>query len=239
MAVLELREVTVRFGGLTAVWNVDMAIEAGEIHGLIGPNGAGKTTTFNVISGLQAPTSGRVILEDRDVTRLTPHRRARLGMGRTFQRLQLFGSMTVRENIEVAASLGNVDSGAAVDETLGRLGLGEFADNLAATIPTGVGRLVELGRVMVQGAKIVLLDEPSSGLSSEETAVVADLLRGIADEGTTILVVEHDVALVMDLCHRIDVLDFGAIIATGDPAQIRSDPAVRDAYLGPMYADGG
>jgi branched-chain amino acid transport system ATP-binding protein len=243
MAQLEVDEVIVRFGGNVAVDDVSLSAAPGRITGLIGPNGAGKTTLFNVITGLLTPSSGRIRLDDRDITKLPPYKRARLGIARTFQRLELFSVLTVRENIAVAAETrggwarerGN--TGTIVNEVLERVGLQECADERVDSLPTGTARLVELGRSIASRPKVLLLDEPASGQTEQETERFAALLRELADEGMTVVLVEHDVQLVMAVCNEICVLDFGRIIATGTPDEIRTNELVLAAYLGTKKAD--
>ncbi|HTW15426.1 MAG TPA: ABC transporter ATP-binding protein [Nocardioides sp.] len=241
MSLLEVDDVVVQFGGVTAVNHASFTAHAGRITGLIGPNGAGKTTCFNVISGLQRPTRGKVRFEGRAVTRLPVHRRSRRGMGRTFQRLEAFGSLSVRENVRVAFDIhrgpvGWVRPAAAdVDALLERVGIASYAAERADSIPTGTARLLELARCLAGRPKLLLLDEPSSGLDETETDAFGELLRELAAEGRAILMVEHDMDLVMGVCDDIHVLDFGSVIASGPPSLIRSDPAVQKAYLG--YSD--
>jgi ABC-type branched-subunit amino acid transport system ATPase component len=236
--VLRVEETSVHFGGLAALDLVDLDVAAGRITGLIGPNGAGKTTLFNVVNGLQRPDSGRVIFGDRDITSLSPSRRARLGMARTFQRLEVFGTMTAEENILVAAELHrswaetSVDPRAVTRSLLERLHLAPVADVQADTLPTGLARLLELGRALATEPQLVLLDEPSSGLNTNETDAFGDLLLELSRTGLAILLVEHDMDLVMRVSEQVWVLESGRIIATGDPATVQADPAVRLAYLG-------
>jgi len=238
LPVLRVDSVEVRFGGLVALQGVDLEADGGRITGLIGPNGAGKTTLFNVITGLQAPTSGRIRVDDLDVTDRKTHQRARLRVARTFQRLEVFGSLTARENIRVGADARNGWSGdkedarAQTEAILDRVGLMKVADDPVDSMPTGLARLVELGRAMATKPRLLLLDEPGSGLDQEETEALGDLLLSLADEGVAVLLVEHDVELVMRVCHDIYVLDFGRLIAHGPPAEIQADPTVQAAYLG-------
>jgi branched-chain amino acid transport system ATP-binding protein len=238
VALLEIDEVTVRFGGMTALDAVDLDVDTGTITGLIGPNGAGKTTLFNVICGLQSMARGAVRLDGRDLNRVAPHRRARLGIARTFQRLEVFGSMSARDNVRVAADVHkrwdrSAPPPAEITEAiLDRVGLRAVADERVDTLPTGLARLVEVGRALASQPRALLLDEPSSGLDEDETDEFADLLHAVADDGLAILLVEHDVELVMKVCSRIHVLDFGRIIAVGTPAEIQQDEAVQVAYLG-------
>ena len=243
--LLEVDQITVRFGGITAVNDASFAVEPGTITGLIGPNGAGKTTLFNVITGLQPPTNGRVRLFGEDVSSLGTHARARKGVARTFQRLEAFGSLSVRENVQVAAEIHERwskkrgDVHAKTDAILDRIGLTKLADQQADSVPTGTARLLELARAIAIEPKLLLLDEPSSGLDEEETDAFAQLLRDLVAEGRAVLIVEHDMDLVMGVCHHIHVLDFGHIIASGPPEEIRDDPRVQDAYLGTADAEGG
>ncbi|MFM7224547.1 MAG: ABC transporter ATP-binding protein [Actinomycetota bacterium] len=238
MALLEVDGITVRFGGLTAVDGAAFEVAAGGVSGLIGPNGAGKTTLFNVITGLQPPTEGRVLLDGTDITRRRPHRRARLGVARTFQRLEVFGSLSARENVLVALEMrrrwqrSGGDLRAEADALLDRVGILDVADRRVELLPTGTARLVEVARALATGPKLLLLDEPSSGLDEAETDGLGRLLRELAASGLGVLLVEHDMPLVMETCSHIAVLDFGRVIASGPPAAIRSDPAVQRAYLG-------
>jgi branched-chain amino acid transport system ATP-binding protein len=243
LALLAVEEVSVRFGGHMALQDVSVDVEAARITGLIGPNGAGKTTLFNVITGMQAPTQGRVMLNGIDVTRFATHDRAQRGLARTFQRLELFGSLTARENLEMAAEIkrrwgGKIESPTArVEATLDLVGMREFADRKADHLTTGQARLVELGRALVTRPKVLLLDEPASGLDADETDAFARLLLGLANSGTALLLVEHDMPLVMRVCHQIYVLDYGKVIASGPPAEIQQHEAVLEAYLGPSHQE--
>ena len=239
MSILEISDVTVDFGGNRAVDSVSLPVEQGSLTGLIGPNGAGKTTLFNVISGLLSPTSGKVTLEGQDITRRKPHQRARMGLARTFQRLELFTSLSVRENITVAGEIRNrwnmsdqVDAAAETERVIDLIGLSEVADAEVSEIPTGQARIVELGRALMTQPKVLLLDEPASGQTEDETIIFGELLKKLTGEGTTIFLVEHDMALVMSVCEMIHVLDFGKIIAKGTPEEIQNDSAVLEAYLG-------
>jgi branched-chain amino acid transport system ATP-binding protein len=239
---LEVTDVSVHFGGLAALTDVCLEAPNGSITGLIGPNGAGKTTLFNVVMGMQRPTGGSVRLDGRDLRGLSPHRRARLGLGRTFQRLELFGTLTVRENLAVAASMGQrrfsrtttQPPPAIAEELLDQLGLRSVAEVRTDALPTGTGRLVELGRAMAVKPKVLLLDEPASGQDAEETARFAAVLRGLADDGLAVLLVEHDMDLVMGVCQQVVVLDYGRVLSAGEPTMVQADPAVQRAYLGSM-----
>ena len=238
MALLEVSGITVRFGGNVALDEVEIAAEPGLVTGLIGPNGAGKTTLFNVINGLLPASHGDVHLDGRSLTRLSPTKRARLGMARTFQRLELFSLLSVRENIRVAADVrkgwshDRDDPATVVERIIEQVGLTAVADARVDSLPTGQCRLVELGRCLATKPKVLLLDEPASGQDENETVVFADLLRALANDGMTVVLVEHDVHLVMNVCAQVHVLDFGRIIASGTPSEIQHDEAVLSAYLG-------
>ncbi len=247
MAVLRAIEVDVRFGGLQALSSAEVLVRPGLVTGLIGPNGAGKTTLFNVITGLQPPTGGQVVIEEDDgsVTDLTSkpvHKRSRAGISRTFQKLEAFNTLSARDNVLVAAEMRRRwdRSGPApaveVDEILERVGISEVADITVGTLPTGTARLVELARALATRPRFLLLDEPSSGLNEEETNDMGTLLRRLVGDGLAVLLVEHDMSFVMGLCEHIHVLDFGRIIATGSPAEVQQNPQVQAAYLGSAVA---
>ena len=230
--VLEARNVTVRFGGHIALNDVSLSATPGQVTGLIGPNGAGKTTLFNVVTGLLSPQRGSVRLDGEDVTRLAPYRRARRGLARTFQRLELFGLLTVGENVELAASVRRRRPGRDAADALELVGLSADADVRADELPTGKARLVELARALATGPQVLLLDEPASGQDDGETEAFRDVLLAVAGEGIAVVLVEHDVQLVMRTCARVHVLDFGRVLASGTPDEIQSNRAVLDAYLG-------
>ena len=236
--LLECQDLKMNFGGAAALSDVNITAAAGAITGLIGPNGAGKTTLFNCVTGLLEPTSGRVLLEGDEITSLAPFRRARRGVARTFQRLELFTSLSVRDNIRVAGEIrgrwsrSKVDPRAETDEVIKLLGLTSLADRDVAEIPTGMARRVEMGRALMTRPKILLLDEPASGQDEQETEEFGELLMQLCAQGTAILLVEHDVSLVMKVCSYIQVLDFGRVIASGTPSEIQTNPAVLEAYLG-------
>jgi branched-chain amino acid transport system ATP-binding protein len=241
MPLLETIDVKVRFGGNVALDDVSLTVEPATVTGLIGPNGAGKTTLFNAITGLQSLSGGKVLLNDRDVTRLPPHKRARQGLARTFQRLELFTSLSVRDNVRVAGEIrnrwsiggGRLDANAEAERIIELVGLGEVASRQVGEIPTGQARVVELARALMIQPTLLLLDEPASGQTEDETEAFGHLLRKLATEdGLGICLVEHDMALVMNVCETIHVLEFGRMIASGTGEQVRNDPAVIDAYLG-------
>jgi branched-chain amino acid transport system ATP-binding protein len=235
--VLQVDDVTLSFGGIRALGGVSLRAPAGQVTGLIGPNGAGKTTLFDVATGLRRPRSGRVRLDDRDVTRLGPAGRSRRGLSRTFQRLEVFGSLSVRDNVllaaEVAHGLRRLHRAAHLtDELLERTGLHRVASRPAAELPTGTARVLEVARALATRPTTLLLDEPGSGLDEAESRALGDLLLAVAAEGTAVLLVEHDVGMVMRVCSSITVLDFGTVLAEGTPAQVQADPLVQRAYLG-------
>lgn len=246
---LEVSGLTVRFGGNVAVDNLSFEAPVGRITGLIGPNGAGKTTTFNACSGLLKPTTGRVSVFDHDVTRSPAATRARLGVGRTFQRMALFDSMTVKQNValgreariaggnpvrQILSTRGERRSIAeAANEAIDTCDLAHLADVPVRDLSTGQRRLVDLARVLAGGFRLLLLDEPSSGLDTAETLKFAQILNSIVANGERgILLVEHDMGLVMDVCSYLYVLDFGVLIFDGTPEETRSSDRVRSAYLG-------
>ena len=229
---LEVDHVSVHFGGVAALTDVSLGAEAGTVTGLIGPNGAGKTTLFNVITGLQRPNRGSVSLGGADVTRKGTHRRARLGLARTFQRLELFSTLSAVDNVRVGLEASGHAAPAAAMGLLERVGVGEEAAAPVSSLPTGSARLVELARALSTEPKVLLLDEPCSGLDERETAALGNLLTSLAAEGRAIVLVEHDTDLVLRVCGTVHVLDFGQIIATGAPEEIRRNPAVQEAYLG-------
>lgn len=240
MALLSTSDVTVRFGGNVALRDVSIAVEPGTVTGLIGPNGAGKTTLFNVITGLLRPQGGKVLLGDEDITKLAPYRRARKGLSRTFQRLELFTSLDVRDNVRVAGQIRNaakfndrLDVNGRADEVIEMVGLSSVAHRDITELPTGTARRVELARCLMTRPRVVLLDEPASGQTESETEEFGELLRRLArSDELAICLVEHDMSLVMQVCSLIHVLDYGRIISVGTPEHIRNDQAVIDAYLG-------
>jgi branched-chain amino acid transport system permease protein len=244
MSLLRAEGVTVQFGGNLAVDDVDLDVPAGAITGLIGPNGAGKTTLFNVLCGLQKSVRGRVELDGEDLTGQPPYRRARRGLARTFQRLETFSLLSVRENVLAGAEFRSrwADDDTPVEvvahELITKLGLQDVAHERVDALPTGRARLVEVARALSSRPRVLLLDEPSSGLNETETDELAVVLRELAGDGLAVLMVEHDMNLVMGHCSHIEVLDFGRIIAAGEPEAIQSNPRVQEAYLGSERAEG-
>ena len=237
--VLEVRGMTKRFGGLVAVNEFSLDVTPGRVTSLIGPNGAGKTTLFNCLTGVLEPTAGTVTLDGRDITGMSTHRRAQLGIARTFQRLEVFAGMTVENNLLVAAEsmLRHRDGRAGgpravVERALEITDLTAVRRTVAGELSTGTLRLVELARALCTQPKVLLLDEPGSGLDSTESKALEGILRGLAASGLSVLLVEHDVELVMAVSELIYVVDFGRLIATGTPSEIAESSVVRAAYLG-------
>ncbi len=245
---IEVTGVGVSFGGIRALNEVTFAVEEGRTYGVIGPNGAGKTTLFDVVTGLRRPTQGSVSLHGADVTATGALGRSRMGIRRTFQRPQVFGRLTVLDNVLTALEWHGGGGGLFGDlfalpsrrahererrerarAVLERCGLSSLADAYAADLPIGQRRMVELARAIVDDPSVLLLDEPTSGLDADQSARFAEVIAGL---DVTILLVEHDVGFVMDTCERLIVLNLGEVIAEGTPSQIREDPVVRAAYLG-------
>ncbi len=236
MSALEAHGVTVRFGGLTAVDDVTLTLSRDEVLGLIGPNGAGKTTLVNVLSGFQRPAAGAIRIGENEYTRLPRHDFPRAGIVRTFQAVRLFKGLTVSENVEasfVSHGIGRSQARRQAAEVLADLGLGEKAHRRAAGLSYGEERRVGLARALAANPHFLLLDEPAAGLAAAEADELRHFIGGLhAKYGCGVLVIEHNMALVMNLCHRIHVLDGGRTIATGTPADIRAHAGVRRAYLG-------
>jgi branched-chain amino acid transport system ATP-binding protein len=250
--VLSLSEVTVRFGGIAALSGVSLDATDGLVVGIIGPNGAGKTTLFDVISGVRTPDQGRVILAGKEVTRTPATARARLGLRRTFQRVQPFGWLTVEDNVLAALEWRRGGGGfladlvafptrrarerdrrRRVDDVLERCGLLPVRNELAGSLPIGVARMVEFARAIVDAPRVLLLDEPASGLDESETVRLGEQIQAVRDEtGCVVLLVEHNAGFVMEQCDRVVVLDLGTVLADGSPEEIQGNQAVRDAYLG-------
>ena len=251
MALFEVRGLTHFFGGLRAVSNFNLTFEGGELMGLIGPNGAGKTTIFNLVCGVYHPTHGEVRIEGRSLTRLFPHQVTALGIARTFQNIRLWPEMTVLDNIRVAhnykLSYGFLDTifqtsryrreekgiDRRSEEVLEIMGLRDYTGELAKNLPYGLQRKVEIARALVIRPKLLLLDEPSAGMNLGEKEALIGLIRWIRKEfNLTLWLIEHEMRVVMNLCEKIQVLDFGETIAAGRPDEIQSNPRVVEAYLG-------
>lgn len=248
--MLEIKDITQRFGGITALEEISFTVSRGEITGVIGPNGAGKTTLFNIITGIYTQSSGSVFLEGKDISRLPAERLAPLGLVRTFQNIELFGNMTVLENVMLGFHT-RTSSGilACMSKMPWHLkeerrireqamtwlefcGISDLSEQKASNLPFGKGRLLEIARAMAVNPRIMLMDEPAAGLNNRETVELAELIRKIRSEGVTVILVEHDMELVMDICDRIVVLNLGRMLAQGTPGEIQGNPAVISAYLG-------
>lgn len=248
--MLEIRSITQRFGGITALEDISFTVAKGDITGVIGPNGAGKTTLFNIITGLYSQTAGGVFLDGADISRLPAEKLASRGLVRTFQNIELFGNMTVLENVMLGL---HTRSSSGIFACMAKMpwhlaeekrirsealqwldfcGITDLADQTAANLPFGKGRFLEIARAMAVGPVIMLMDEPAAGLNNRETSELATLIRKIRDTGVTVVLVEHDMELVMDICDRIVVLNLGKKLAEGTPREIQENRDVVAAYLG-------
>jgi branched-chain amino acid transport system ATP-binding protein len=248
--LLEVQDILVNFGGVTALNKVNLHVNEGEIAALIGPNGAGKTTVFNIVTGYYTPTSGNVIVDGESILGLRPYKIARKGLGRTFQNIRLFGDMTAVENVATAADALNKsglvgslfgvprsrrDETASMEkahELLRFIGLDHRALQMAKNLPYGDQRRLEIARALALNPKVLLLDEPAAGFNPQEKVELGELIRKIRDRGFAVLLIEHDMSLVMDISDRVSVLDFGQKIAEGTPKEIQNNQRVIDAYLG-------
>ena len=248
--ILNLKDLTIKFGGVTALNSVNLELKRGEILALIGPNGAGKTTVFNLITGVYKPTSGNVFLNDEAIDGKKRHHITKLGIARTFQNIRLFGDMTTLENVITASDVRNKvglvgsmlgtprsrreekASVAKAHEILKFIGIDEYADRLAKNLPYGVQRRLEIARALGTEPKILLLDEPAAGFNPQEKVELAATIKKIRDAGYTILLIEHDMSLIMGISDRVAVLDFGQKIADDLPSVVQNDPQVIAAYLG-------
>ena len=250
MQLLSINDLSMQFGGLAALKDLSFAIDKGEIRGLIGPNGSGKTTLFNVISGVYRPSKGSVLFKDRVVTNLKPHQTTRLGIVRTFQAVTLFKNFSVLKNVMAGGHLHAKYSywGALLDtsntkanekenekkamEILEFMGIAQYKDELAANLPHGHQRALGVGIAMAAQPELLMLDEPCTGMNTEESSEMVGLINRIRDRGVTILLIEHDMKVVMGICDRITVINFGTRIAEGTPEEIQQDEGVHEAYLG-------
>jgi len=250
MSLMEVKDITVKFGGLVAASEITMDVEEGKIHSLIGPNGAGKTTMFNVITRVITPDEGEILFDGETLLKLKPHEIIKSGIARTFQNLEIFKIMTVRDNFLVGEHV-NIDTRLSAEifqtkhilteesksvakavQIAEFLGLKNRLNSLTGMLPYGLQKMVEIGRALISSPRLLLLDEPAAGLNPSETEFLKDVIREIKSQGVTILLVEHDMSLVMDISDYITVMNFGKKIAEGTPEKIKNDPEVIKAYLG-------
>ncbi|HEX4033049.1 MAG TPA: ABC transporter ATP-binding protein [Solirubrobacteraceae bacterium] len=249
-ALLEVRGLTVRYGGVVAVNGVDLDVTEGRVVGLIGPNGAGKTSLIDALTGYHAPATGAIHFAGEDITRLRAHARARRGLGRTFQSVELFDDLSVEENLLVASERVGISRAmrdlfaparpgdrSTIDWALELCGLRDVADASPSELSHGRRKLVGVARALASRPRLVLLDEPAAGLDTDESVVLGGHLRELPAAGVSVLLVDHDMGLVLSVCDEVYVLDFGTLIAHGSPEQIRADDAVVSAYLGSRHAE--
>ncbi len=250
MHLLDIQNMSMHFGGLKAIQDLDFTLQEGEIHGLIGPNGAGKTTLFNVITGVYIPTHGRFFFKGQDITKLRPHAAARLGVIRTFQAITLFKHFSVLKNVMLGCHLHShynffgalfgtpatvrheAENEQKSMEILEFMGLGRYRGELAMNLPHGHQRALGISIALAARPTLLMLDEPVTGMNNEESSAMMKLIQKIRDRGITILLIEHDMKVVMGICEKITVLNFGQKIAEGTPVEILRDPVVHEAYLG-------
>jgi len=256
VALFEVKNLTIKFGGLTAVDNVDLKVDKGEIVGLIGPNGAGKTTVFNLVTGVYTPTAGQIFFRDRNIVGLKPNQIAKLGIVRTFQNIRLFKQLTVYENVRTAGHL-RVPYGLAdaflhtaryeecekkchedALDLLAMVGLLDRKDEVSSSLPYGLQRRLEIARALALRPSLLLLDEPAAGMNPQECVQLIEFIRNVrATFDTTILIIEHHMDVIMNICERMYVLNFGKLLAEGTPEEIQNDARVIEAYLGEAQAD--
>lgn len=254
-ALLQTKNLSIRFGGVVAVDNVSISIQPGQIFGMIGPNGAGKTTMFNLLTGIYKPTDGQIFFKGKDITSLSTHEIAPLGVSRTFQNIRLLKGHTVFENILLATHhyleysfwsaffktaayrKSEQEASAFVDQLMEQYHLAEYRDSIASDLPQGLQRKIEIVRALATKAELIFLDEPAAGLNPVETDELMDLIRRLRREGKTIFLIEHDMKLVKGICDEIAVLQFGQLLDQGSYEKVTSNPKVIQAYLGRRYED--